>query len=85
MSVTGKLAAWFHEQKDASVSFFLSRALQKELERYGRIVDLAVDSRQNTAQLEILLKGESETVTVFVEKYFTKISSEVLIWMNRLP
>lgn len=69
MSATDKLKNWFQGQKDSSVSFVMEKMLQKKLERYGRLMEFKLDSRQNTASLKLLLKGETDPVSVWVEEY----------------
>jgi hypothetical protein len=69
MNPAGKLRNWLHERKDASVSFMAEKMLQQKLERYGQIMDIQLNSRERTAVLQLLLKGETEPVTIFVDDY----------------
>jgi hypothetical protein len=69
MSVVTKVKSWFHQQKDASVSFFLARALREHLDKYGELTHLTLDSQHNAAQLDLLLKGEADPVQIFLTEY----------------
>ncbi len=69
MSATGKFKNWLHDRKDSSVSLVLEKFLQKKIERYGRLIELKIDSRQRTASVRLILKGEHESVTVLIERY----------------
>lgn len=69
MSDLNKLTNWLHRQKDSSTSFVLEVALQKVIAQYGRMLNFSIDSRQKTAQVEVLLKGEKEPITLIVQEY----------------
>lgn len=69
MSATGKLKGWLRDQKDTSVSFVLQKLVQKRLERYGTVNDLKIDSRRQSASIQLLAKGEVEPILLTVEKY----------------
>jgi hypothetical protein len=43
--------------------------LQKQLEPYGRLIGFALNSRQSTASLKVLLHGETEPITIDIEEY----------------
>jgi hypothetical protein len=74
------LKEWFHQKKDASVSFLLEKAAQHKLAKYGRMLNLSIDSRQKSARIELLLKGESEPMIILVHEY-ELISEENGAWM----
>jgi hypothetical protein len=69
MNTGSKLKDWIHRQKDASVSMVAEKMLQKYLEPYGRLMDLALNSRQNTASIKVLLKGETEPLIIDIQEY----------------
>ena len=69
MNTGSKMKDWFHKQKDASVSMVAEKMLQKYLEPYGRLLDFALDSRQHTASIKLLLKGEADPVTIDIHEY----------------
>ena len=69
MNAGSKLKDWIHRQKDASVSMVAEKMLQKYLEPYGRLLELALNSRQNTASIKMLLRGETEPVTIDIQEY----------------
>jgi hypothetical protein len=69
MSTRRTFTQWLHDRKDASVSFVLEKAMQNRLEKFGRILDLRIDSRHHTLLLELLLKGEKEPTTLAVQEY----------------
>jgi hypothetical protein len=69
MSFTGKLADWLVRQKDSSASLVIKRFVQKTISRYGDMINFNIDSRNKTVQLEVLLKGEQQPITLTVEEY----------------
>jgi hypothetical protein len=69
MSTADHWKNWLKGHKDSSVSFILEKALRPKLERYGRLIRLKIDSRAKTATIEILPKGETDSITVWVERY----------------
>jgi len=69
MSGLNKFSGWLQRQKDSSSSFLLERALQRAIWDYGRMLKLTIDSRQKSAKCEVLLKGESEPVTLILQQY----------------
>jgi hypothetical protein len=60
---------WLHDRKDASVSFVLEKAMQNRLEKFGRVLELRIDTRRSTFFVELLLKGEKEPLTLTIEEY----------------
>jgi hypothetical protein len=69
MSKEKKSSGWLQRGKDSTTAFVLERTLGKALARYGRVLSLQLDSRQKAAQIEVLLKGEDEPLTVRIEEY----------------
>lgn len=64
-----KLKAWLHEQKDLSVAYILRKLLQKKLEAYGTIQSFELDSQSSKLSAEVLLKGETDPITLHIEEY----------------
>jgi len=58
-----------HAAKDAGASFLVERAVAHRLQPYGRMLNLSIDSKTKRIRLEILLKGETEPVTVTIDEY----------------
>jgi hypothetical protein len=84
MNMGSSFARWLHEQKDASVSFILQKAVKTRLEKFGRVLELRIDSRQNILFLELLLKGENEPVSVSLEDYkITQEGDQTWITINK--
>jgi hypothetical protein len=69
MASENRFTNWLHRQKDSSTSFILERVLQSAFAKYGRMLNFYIDSRQRTAQVEVLLKGEKEALTIIVQDY----------------
>jgi hypothetical protein len=67
--MSNRLTAWLRRQKDSSASFVLERALQKTFRRYGRMLKFNLDSGQKSIQVEVLLQGEKEPITLIVQEY----------------
>jgi len=47
----------------------VERAVAHRLKPYGRMLNLQIDSRNAKIRLEILLKGESQPVTLNIDEY----------------
>ena len=69
MSTSDTWKNWLKGHKDSSVSFILEKALRPRLERYGRLIRFKINSRAKTATVEVLPKGETEPVTIWIERY----------------
>jgi hypothetical protein len=69
VSATSKLKDWIQGQKDSSVSLVAEKLLQEYVEPYGSLRSFSLNSRQNAASFEVLLKGETEPITVDVQEY----------------
>ena len=69
MSVGSTLKEWFQSQKDNSVSFVVEKMLRTRLEPYGCVSAFSLDSKNNRAALTILLKGETQPVTLDIREY----------------
>lgn len=68
-ATTGKLKNWLQDQKENTVSFVLEKMLRRKLERYGRLLEFKLDSRQGAASVKVLLEGETDPVTVWIDEY----------------
>ena len=55
--------------KDRAVSLGLEKLLQRYAERFGKILNLKLDSTSKEIHLEILLKGESEPIRIQLKHY----------------
>jgi hypothetical protein len=60
---------WVQGQKDTSASFVAQKVLRQKLEPFGELLDFQLQSRQQSARLKVLLKGESEPISVLVDQY----------------
>jgi hypothetical protein len=58
-----------HAAKDAGASFIVERAVAHRLQPYGRMLNLSIDSKTKRIRLEVLLKGETEPVTLTIDEY----------------
>jgi hypothetical protein len=76
MSVGSTLKEWLRTQKDNSVSFVLEKMLRTRLEPYGSVSAFSLDSKRNHASLTILLKGETEPVTLEIQEYALTADAE---------
>lgn len=59
----------FKAAKDAMTSKAALHFFNKEMARYGRLLDLSIDSRNRTVDVSCLLVGEAEPITIHVENY----------------
>ncbi|HQG30804.1 MAG TPA: hypothetical protein PLA83_02655 [Deltaproteobacteria bacterium] len=55
--------------KDRAVSKTLTALGDQYLSRYGKIIDIRLDSHDRRIEIEMLLKGEPEPVSVRLEDY----------------
>ena len=69
MGLLDALRDMAHAVKDAGASFMVERAVAHRLQPYGRMLNLSIDSKTKRIRLEILLKGETEPVTVTIDEY----------------
>jgi len=69
MSLAQKVAAVWGKVKDAGSSFAFERLLQNKIERYGRMLNLSIDSKLKTIHIEMVLKGEKDPTTIIVHEY----------------
>ena len=55
--------------RDSGASAAVHRWLSRELEPYGEVLDFDFNSGKKTAEMHVLLKGETEKLTVHVRDY----------------
>jgi len=55
--------------KDSGASVAIQRWLAREMADYGEVLDFNINSRARSAELHVLLKGEPEKLTVYVDEY----------------
>ena len=55
--------------KDKAVSLGLEKLFKRSAGRFGKILNLNLDSKDKEIHLEILLKGETEPIEVHVKHY----------------
>jgi hypothetical protein len=58
-----------HTAKDAGASYIAERYAAQWVEPYGRMLNLAIDSKNKKIRLEILPKGETSPLAVVIEEY----------------
>jgi hypothetical protein len=59
----------FTAAKDAMTSKAALHYLNREMARYGKLLDLSIDSRNRRVDLSCLLHGETEPITIHVDRY----------------
>jgi len=59
----------FRAAKDAITSKAALHFFNKEMARYGKLLDLRIDSANKTVDVSCLLVGESEPITLRVDNY----------------
>jgi hypothetical protein len=55
--------------KDRALSRTLEALSRQFVGRYGTLSDIRLDSRERKIELELLLKGESTPVRIFIQRY----------------
>src|SRR4051812_7369888 len=58
-----------HAARDAGASFLVERSIAHRLQPYGRMLNLSIDSKTKRIRLEVLLKGETEPITLTIDEY----------------
>jgi hypothetical protein len=69
MGWTAKIMGAVTQVKDTGASAAIHRWLARELTDYGEVLDFSINSREKCAELHVLLKGEKEKLTVWVDQY----------------
>ena len=67
----------FQAMKDKALSKGAQMAINTQIEAYGKVQSLHLDSQKKNIELSVLLEGESEVLKVHVSKYdFTEIDGK---------
>ena len=75
----------FNTFKDSLASSAAKSLLAGRIERYGRLTELRIRSREKTIQVEILLVGEVEELKIEVERYrVTGVAGAHVVVIERL-
>lgn len=69
MSFVSKLKGAIHHAKDAGSSMAAEHFVAKQLEPFGELKHLQINSREKNIAVEVLLKGERDTLWVEIEDY----------------
>ena len=59
----------FQKMKDTALSKGAQVAINSQIETYGEVQHIYLDSKNKTIELEVLLDGEDEALKVGVSKY----------------
>ena len=59
----------FSKFKDKSLSVAAKMAVNTQLKEYGKMLKLNLNSEEKSIELEVMLEGEKEPLTVKVENY----------------
>ena len=81
----------FNKMKDMALSKTAKIAINSKIKDYGEVLDIKLDTKNHSIELETLLKGEVEPLTVSIGKYTLK-EDEITIsgintsreWINTL-
>lgn len=75
----------FHSLKDSLASTAARTLLASTLDRYGKITDLRIRSREKTIAIELVLEGDEIPVTIEIERYrITGKSPDYAIVVERI-
>lgn len=66
----------FHAAKDALTSRTALHFINQQIERYGELVDLKINSRNKTLEVSCLLHGETQPIHVTVGDYVVESTPE---------
>ncbi len=59
----------FQSMKDKALSQGAKMAINSQIEDYGKVQSLNLDSKKKSIELEVLLHGELEPLKVYVDHY----------------
>ena len=59
----------FKKMKDTALSKTTKIAINRYLKEYGKMLKLSLDSENKSIDIEVLLEGETEPLSVKVERY----------------
>jgi len=57
------------DSKDRLISAGIKQELNVKLERYGEVLDVRLNTREQSVEISVRLKGESDPITVRIGKY----------------
>lgn len=55
--------------KDAGASVAIERYLAREIQDFGELKNFRINSRDKSLEVEVLLKGEEQPISIHVQKY----------------
>ncbi|HYG35756.1 MAG TPA: hypothetical protein VEC99_13280 [Clostridia bacterium] len=71
--------------KDKAVEASAKAFINRKIENFGTVSQLQLDSKQKTAALEVILKGEASPILVKIASYeLIERGSEVFIRIHRI-
>lgn len=75
----------FTSIKDSLSSTAAKSLLASRLDRYGKLTELRIRSREKTISAEVILEGEDVPVTIVIERYrVTGKSGEYVLTLERV-
>jgi hypothetical protein len=76
MSWSDKFRGAVTAVKDTGASAAIQHWLKAEMADYGEVLDFTFSSRNRSAEVHVLLKGEHDRLTVYVDEYEITRSNE---------
>ena len=65
----GRLKSLYNNTKDKSISFVVEKTANYYIKDYGKMLNFKLDSENKKVFLEIMLKGEAESLKVEIKDY----------------
>lgn len=69
MAILNNIVDKIRDLKNYSLSKLAIIYANNKIEEYGEMVNLRIDSKNKNIELEILLKGEKESISVNIDRY----------------
>jgi hypothetical protein len=69
------------ESKDRLIGERIKHELNTQLARYGEVLDVKLNTREQSVRLSIKLKGEPDPITVNIGKY-ALIKEDAQLWLT---
>lgn len=69
MGILSKIKDTLNTGKDVSASLVARKMIEKRFSRYGSIRQLSLDSKSRRLHLEVMLAGETEPISLDVQRY----------------
>jgi len=61
--------------KDYGIEILFKEYINRQIKEFGKMLNLKIDPKDKNIELDILLKGEKESIKVTIEKYNVEVKN----------